>query len=119
VIAGLIDGQLADARELHATLSKARSKPHVLDDETVHRVTRLYREKREFLADYDWQLSRSRKLMLTTDQRREVQRLARELKPLRAMIETILELAAQLERGTIEQIMRKSDLQLGLETLFG
>ncbi|MGO9902882.1 MAG: hypothetical protein ACLP0J_25060 [Solirubrobacteraceae bacterium] len=44
MIAKLIDEELADARELYATLSDARSKPHVLDDQTVQRVQRVYGE---------------------------------------------------------------------------
>ena len=52
-------------------------------------------------------------------QRAEVGRLAGELVPLRAVIEMTLELAEELEHGTIDAIMRTSDLQLGLETLLG
>lgn len=58
VIAKLIDEELADARELYATLSDARVKPHVLDDRTVEYVQRVYGEKRELLPDYQRQLSR-------------------------------------------------------------
>jgi len=119
VIAKLIDEQLADARELYATLSDARSKPHVLDDQTVERVQRVYGEKREFLADYHRQLSRWRALVLTPAQQREVDRLAGELVPLGAVIEMTLELADELKDGTIDAIMRTSDLQLGLETVLG
>ena len=119
MIAKLIDEELADARELYTTLSEARSKPHVLDDETVERVQRVYGEKLEFLPDYQRQLSRWQALALTPVQRAEVDRLARELVPLRAVIEMTLELAEELEHGTIDAIMRTSDLQLGLETLLG
>ncbi|MGO9958778.1 MAG: hypothetical protein ACLP50_22915 [Solirubrobacteraceae bacterium] len=98
VIAQLIDEELADTRELYATLSDARSKPHVLDDQTVQRVQRVYGEK--------WE-------------RAEVDRVAGELVPLRAVIEMTLELADELKHGTIDAIMRTSDLQLGLETLLG
>jgi hypothetical protein len=119
VIAKLIDEQLADARELYATLSDARRKPHVLDDRTVERVQRVYDEKREFLPDYQRQLSRWQALTLSAGQRAQVDRLAGELVPLRDVIETTLELADELKRGTIDAIMRTSDLQLGVETLLG
>jgi hypothetical protein len=106
VLAKLIDEELAAARELYATLSEARSKPHVLDDHTVQRVQRMYGEKLEFLPDYERQLSRWRALVLIPAQQAEVDRLAGELVPLRGMIEMTLELAAELEHGTIDAIMR-------------
>lgn len=119
VIAELIDEELADARELYATLAEARSKPQVLDDQTVERVQRVYGEKREFMPDYQRQLARWQALALTAAQRAEVDRLTGELVPLGAVIEMTLELADELKRGTIDAIMRTPDLQLGLETLLG
>lgn len=56
---------------------------------------------------------------MSAAQRAEVDRLAGEVAPLEAVIETTLELADELGHGTIDAIMRTSDLQLGLETLLG
>ncbi|MGO9794314.1 MAG: hypothetical protein ACLP8S_33760 [Solirubrobacteraceae bacterium] len=81
MIAKLIDEELADARELYATLSDARSKPHVLDDQTVQRVQRVYGEKWEFLPDYQRQLSRWQALALTAAQRAGVDRVRRRARP--------------------------------------
>jgi hypothetical protein len=48
LVAGLIDGALRDTRDHLHTLTKARAKPHVLDDATVDRIERVHREQLEF-----------------------------------------------------------------------
>ena len=40
----MIDGALGDTAEHLRTLTKARSKPHLLDDATIDRVERVYCE---------------------------------------------------------------------------
>jgi hypothetical protein len=49
LVAGLIDGALRDTRDHLHTLTKARAKPHVLDDATVDRIERVHREQLEFV----------------------------------------------------------------------
>ena len=50
LIASLIDGELADGQEHHATLLAVRDRPHVLDDATVERSIKLHTEQRDFLG---------------------------------------------------------------------
>jgi hypothetical protein len=47
LVAGMIDGALGDTRDHLQTLTKARAKPHVLDDATVDRIERVHREQLE------------------------------------------------------------------------
>ena len=54
---------------------------------------------------------------LTTAQCREVERLARELASLREATTFFLALAEELKASTIESLLTKSDLQVGLEEL--
>jgi len=54
---------------------------------------------------------------LTDAQRQEVERLTGQLGRLRAVIDKILALMGDLKGGTIEQMMAKSDLEVGLEML--
>ena len=68
---------------------------------------------------YERQLKRWRALSLTAGQRAEVDRLAGELGPWRAIVQMTLDLAAELKGGTIDSIMRTDDAQLGLEVLLG
>ena len=118
-IAKLIDESLAAAQEHYATLSQARAKPHVLDDSTLSRTERVFGEDLEWIEVYERQLERWEALPLTAGQRAEVQRLAGELAPWRAIVQMTLELAAELRNGTIDAIMRTDDAQLGLEVLLG
>ena len=43
LIASMIDGALDDTRDHTETLTKARTRPHVLDDATIDRVRALVR----------------------------------------------------------------------------
>ena len=40
-----------------------------------------------------------------------------QLERLRAVLSAILELAAELKQGTIERVLAKSDLELGIEAV--
>jgi hypothetical protein len=56
LVAGLIDGALRNTRDHLHTLTKARAKPHVLDDATVDRIERVHREQLEFVDIYAEQI---------------------------------------------------------------
>lgn len=117
LIASLIDGGLADGQEHHATLLSVRDRPHVLDDATVERSLKLHTEQRDFLWVFAEQIARWRNERPTNAQRRELDRLEGQLKRLRAVLGDILQLAEELKQGTIERVMAKSDLELGIEAL--
>jgi signal transduction histidine kinase len=117
LIASLIDGELADGQEHHASLLAVRDRPHVLDDATVERSIKLHTEQRDFLGVFAQQLARWRNERPTDAQRRELDRLEGQLERLRAILSAILELAQELRQGTIERVLAKSDLELGLEAL--
>jgi len=117
VIAYAIDGMLGSAEEQYPTLEEARPQPHMLDDYTVGRVVEVYTEQRNDLWLYEEQLRRWSAQALTAAQRREVERLTGQLGRLRAVIDKILALMDELKGGTIEKILAKSDLEVGLEML--
>lgn len=54
---------------------------------------------------------------LTTAQQKEVERLAGQMKRLHEVITAILTLANELKERTIEKVLAKSDVELGLEAL--
>ena len=117
LIASLIDGELADGQEHHASLLAVRDRPYVLDDATVERSIKLHTEQRDFLGVFAEQLARWRHEHPTDAQRRELDRLEGQLERLRAVLSAILELAEELQQGTIERVLAKSDLELGIEAL--
>ena len=117
LIGSLIDGMLESAEEQDRTLEQARPMPHVLDDYTVQRVIGVYTTQRDDLWLFEEQLRRWAAESLTAAQRQEVTRLTGQVARLRQVITAILTLADELKRGTIEQVLAKSDAQLGLEVL--
>ena len=117
LIASLIDGELADGQEHHATLLSVRDRPYVLDDATMERSIKLHTEQRDFLGMFAEQLARWRNERPSDAQRRELDRLEGQLERLRAVLSDILALAEELKQATIERVLAKSDLELGIEAL--
>lgn len=117
LVAHHIDGMLESAQEQYQTLLPAKAKPHILDDFTVNRVKKVFTDQQKDLRIFDEQLKRWKSGSLSGDQRKEVERLAGQMLKLKEQIAVILELADELAKGTIEKVLAKSDLELGLEFL--
>ena len=117
LIASHIDGMLESANEQYETLQLAKPKPFVLDDATVGRVIQVYTTQQDDLWLFDEQLRRWERGTLTDAQRQEVERLAGQMLQLHEVIGAILRLAEQFKERTIEKVLAKSDVELGLETL--
>ncbi len=117
LIASLIDGMLEAAKENYQSLQQASSKPHVLDDATVERVINVYTTQRYDLWLFEEQTRRWMAEPLAAAQRQEVNRLKDQVAQLREVLVEILALADELKRGTIEQVLAKSDEELALEVL--
>lgn len=116
-IAAHIDGMLQADREQYETLLEAKPKPHVLDDYTVNRVIAAFTTQCNDFGLFDEQLRRWQAGPLTIDQRREVERLVEQMRLLKENNEQVLTLARELSKGTIDKVMAKSDVELGLEML--
>lgn len=121
LLASMVDGVLANSEEQHETFAHVRAKPHVLDDEIVNRAINLYQAQLDDLWFYEEQFARWLKAPLTASQRQEAgalwARLASQLPRIRELSEAILALLDEIKRGTINRILEKSDLELGLEFL--
>ncbi len=117
MVATHIDGMLQADREQYETLLEAKPKPHVLDDFTINRVIAAFTTQRNDFGLFDQQLQRWAVLPLSDQQRREVERLMEQMRLLRENNEQVLTLARELSKGTIEKVMAKSDVELGLEFL--
>ena len=117
LIVSVVDGMLEAAEEQYQRLQAARPTPHVLDDATVARVITVYTTQRDDLWLFEEQARRWQGEPLTPTQREEINRLTSQVARLRTVLDAILTLSAELKAGTIEQVLAKSDLQLGLEAL--
>ena len=119
LISSMIDTSLNDTREHLNTLSKAKDRPHVLDDATIDRVEQVHTEQMEFVDIYTQQIGRWLRQRLSASQARELDRMEKQNQQLRGITADVLALASQLRKGTIERVLGMSDLELGLQYLLG
>ena len=119
LISSTIDTSLNDTREHLGTLSKAKDRPHVLDDATIDRVEQVHTEQMDYVEIYTQQISRWRGEKPSAAQARELDRMDTQNQQLRALTADVLALASELREGTIERVLGMSDLELGLRHLLG
>jgi hypothetical protein len=118
MIADMIDGQYTETKNQLKNLLEARKKPHVLDDATIERILKVFTEQQEFVPIFGEQLSKwQQEETLTTAHQKEVDRLQVQVELWKKGLTDILALAEELKMGTIEKVMQKSDLELGMEHL--
>jgi hypothetical protein len=115
----MIDGALRDTGDHMQPLTKARVRPHVLDDATIDRVERVHREQLAFVDIYAEQLRRWRAEGPAAGQQQELDRLEEQNNRLRQVTTDVLALAAELRERTIDRVMEQSDPDLGLQALLG
>jgi hypothetical protein len=108
-IGAVIDDQLVFAKEQYTSLLAARERPHVLDDETVERVIRVYTEQLDYVSLYREQLTQWRATQPARVQNDEIARLLQQLDAYEAILKDVLALAAKLAKGTIDAILRMGD----------
>ena len=119
LIGSMIDTALNDTREHLDTLSKAKDRPHVLDDATIDRVEQVHTEQMTYVDIYTQQIGRWRKEKPSASQSRELDRMDEQNQQLRGVTADVLALASELRKGTIERVLGMSDLELGLQYLLG
>lgn len=115
MIADMIDGQVAEAQKQYTELLAARKIPYVLDNYTVDRIIKVFKEQQDFIWIYEKQLSRWQADNPSISQMDEITRLQEQVKKWSGILIDILALAETLKSGTIEKMMTKSDLELGME----
>jgi len=98
-------------------LEPARERPWVLDDATVARIVRMHRDQADDLVLFQNQADRWKAGALTDAQRAAVAEYEAALAELRDLNGRVLAVAAGLAGGTIESVLAKSDLELGIEAL--
>lgn len=119
LIAQLIDGALADNQAQLRNLQQAQTLKTVLDDYTVGRVLQVFGQQKADLWLYEDQVAHWKTQSLNPAQAKEISHLEGQVVQLRAVIDEILSLAEELQQGTIEAILGKSDLELALDMLSG
>ncbi len=119
LIAGMIDDALGDTSEHLQTLTRARARPHILDDATIDRVERVHTEQMEFVDIYTQQIARWRTEKPSPAQTRELDRMQERNQQLRVVTADVLALASELRKATIDRVVAMTNLVLGLQALLG
>lgn len=114
-----VDEQFTNTREQYEQLLRARDRPHLLDDAIVARVVRLVTDELEFLAVYREQLARWYQSQPTPAQFIELDRMTHQLDRWRELLQQQLALAQELNGGTIDKVLAKSDHELAAALLSG
>lgn len=117
VVGGAITGMLESAEDQVRLLLQADEHPYALDDATVTRLIRVYREQAADHWLFEEQLRRWSAGPLTPEQRREVERLSLATARLKQVTTAILSMGEALKSQTIESLLAKSDLEVGVEEL--
>jgi hypothetical protein len=115
----MIDDTVESTEDQLINLTEAAAQPGSMDDATILRCERVYTEQREYLGLYAQQLERWQAERPTTAQQREITRLLGVVRRMITVTDQIVALVAQIKPHTIDAIMRKSDLELGLDALLG
>ncbi len=111
LIASMITASLNDTREHLGTLSKAKDRPHVLDDATINRVEQGHTEQMDYVEIYARQIGRWRNERPSAAQARELDRMDNQNRQLRDITADVLALAGELRNGTIERVLGMSDIR--------
>lgn len=113
-----VDEMLIDDEGLAKNLSEAKAKPWTLDDYTIDRVTKVYTERSEILHLFSEQALRWQSQCLPgSDYTQKIGSLVSKLARGEELRIALLSSAQELRKGTINRIMEKDDLELGLEAL--
>jgi pyridoxine 5'-phosphate synthase PdxJ len=117
LISSMIDTSLNDTRKHLDTLSKAKDRPHVLDDATIDRVEQAHAEQMDYVEIYTQQISRWRNEKPSAAQSTELDRMDKQNQQLRGVTADVLALASELRKDTIERMLGMSDLELGIRAV--
>ena len=118
MFAQLLEGHVEDAQSLYASLESARARPHALDDATLDRVEQQCPVmERETIAGYAWQFAQWERSALTPAERAGLERMRQLLSDYELRSARVLAVVAELRTGTIDRVLAKSDLELGIEAM--
>jgi len=115
LIATMVAEMLDAAGQNYDSLDEARARPSMLDDATLDEVERVWGDTEANHWLFVEQVARWKRDPLTPAQREVVERLDGQVIALGELLTAILALAAELRPGTIDRVMEKSDIELGVE----
>ncbi len=119
VFTEMVDGMLHESVVQLNNLTQIKDKPHILDDETLQRIFKLYTDQLEDHWLFTQQFKRWLSEDITPQERHEVERLNQQSQKLEQTNKQILELARSFEHATIDKIMEMKDGELTVAMMTG
>lgn len=119
LVSQIIDEGVTDAENQLRLLEEGKEKPHVFDDAIVERIKKLHVDKLEFVDIYLQQIERWKKETLTMEEHFELNHLSKQCERMKVLVTSILALAEDIGKQTIDKIMAMDDAELGLRFLLG
>ena len=107
------------ARDQLTMLARARDRPYLLDDATVTRLRAAFENTRKDTELFAEQGRRWQAAAADPTTRAAVDGYLTLVAEERALVDQVLAVADELAAGTIDTVLATSDLELGLEALFG
>lgn len=115
ILATMISRQLEEAKNQYENLLQAEHKPYVLNDAIIDKTIKVFKEQLDFICLYENQISKWHdEETLTPKIESDLSISQAQLEDLNNILTNILSLANKLKNGTIEKVMAKSDLELGM-----
>ena len=97
----------------------AKNKPHILDDQTIHRASSAFKQNAEYIQLYQEQADKWIREAQTDSHRQALSLLNEKLSKARKLNVELVALVEELGKGTIDKVLAKDDLELALEFLSG
>jgi hypothetical protein len=113
----ITDGQLGEARIQLDNMHAAKTKPHVLDDDTVNRIIDVYTKQNSDLWVQDEQCSKWIQQNPTQSQLQKINDLKLSIAELKKANTKIIEICKDISSKTIDKILDKSDMEVALDFL--
>ncbi len=115
----MVDGMLHESVVQLNNLEQIKHKPHILDDETLQRIFKLYTDQLEDHWLFTEQFKKWLSEPISPQERQEVERLTQQCHKLERTNNNILELARSFEQATIDKIMEMKDGELTVAMMTG
>ena len=108
---------VAHATEQYNLLCEAKTKPHVLDDRIIERLTTVYTEQQEQEGFWEHQLGVWQKQQLNLNQAKKIQELIEPARRIKVLNQQVLNLIAELGPHTLTQLLYKDPHEATMDFL--
>ncbi len=108
---------LENTKIQYNNMLEAKTKPHVLDDRLIERLTKVYSEQQEQEGFWMHQLDEWQKQTLNDNQRKKIHDLIEPARRINALNQQMLDLIDELAPHTLTKLLQKDPLESGLDFL--